>query len=149
MIEEWAEREKWCLDKLTLNGNLPLDIIEVAEVAKVFENKKKDILLEIYQNRYYKINKDKSTRFTTRLVSKHGIFSSNPESYQGENIKLLENAGLLEHDTCIPFLAKTQATGGSKAYAELRKWETLDVKILNRKEDKKCQKASLTKQMGE
>ena len=55
----------------------------------------------------------------------------------------------MEHDNCIPFLAQTQATGGSKADAELRKWETLDVKILNRKEDKKCQQASLTKQMGE
>ena len=149
VIEEWAEKEKWCLDKLTLNGNLPLDILEVAEVAKVFENKKKDILLEICQNRYYKINKDKSTRFTTRLVRKQGVFCSNRESYKGENIKLLENAGLVEHDNCIPFLAKTQATGGSKADAELRKWETLDVKILNRKEDKKCQEASLTKQMGE
>ena len=72
-----------------------------------------------------------------------------PESYKGENIKLLENAGLLEHDNCIPFLAKTQASRGSKADAELRKWETLDVNILNRKEDKKCQQASLTKQMGE
>ena len=149
VVEEWTEKEKWCLDKLTLNGNLPLDIIEVAEVAKVFENKKKDILLEIFGNRYIKINKDKSTRFTTRLVSKRGVFSFNPESYKGENIKLLENAGLLEHDNCIPFLAKTQASGGSKADAELRKWETLDLNILNRKEDKKCQQASLTKQMGE
>ena len=70
VVEEWTEKEKWCLDKLTLNGNLPLDIIEVAEVAKVFENKKKDILLEIFGNRYFKINKDKSTRFTTRLVRK-------------------------------------------------------------------------------
>ena len=149
VIEEWAEREKWCLDKLTLNGNLPLDIIEVAEVARVFENSKKDILLDIFGNRYHKINKDKSTRFTTRLVSKHGIFSSNPESYQGENIKLLENAGLLEHENCIPFLSKSRHSNKSKADAELRKWETLHVNILNRKEDKKCQQASLTKQMEE
>ena len=149
MILEWTEKEKWCLDKLTLNGNLPLDIIEVAEVARVFENGKKDILLEIFGNRYHKINKDKSTRFTTRLVSKHGIFSSNPESYQGENIKLLENAGLLEHENCIPFLSKSKHTGTSKADAELRKWETLDVKILDSKQDKKCQQAFLTKQMEE
>ena len=127
MVEEWTEKEKWCLDKLTLNGNLPLDIIEVAEVARVFENDKKDILLDIFGNRYHKINKDKSTRFTTRLVSKHGIFSSNPESYQGENIKLLENAGLLEHENCIPFLSKSRHSNKSKADAELRKWETLHV----------------------
>ena len=83
------------------------------------------------------------------LVSKHGIFSSNPESYQGENIKLLENAGLLEHENCIPFLSKSRHSNKSKADAELRKWETLHVNILNRKEDKKCQQASLTKQMEE
>jgi hypothetical protein len=83
-----AEKEKWCLDKLTLNGNLPLDILEVAEVAKVFENKKKDIMKkkDICQNRYYKINKKKSTRFPTRLVGKQGVFSSNRESYKGENV---------------------------------------------------------------
>ena len=69
LIKNWNEREKWCLDKLTFNGNLPLDIIEVAEVNKVFENGKKDIVLEINGNRYCKINKDNSTRFTTRLVS--------------------------------------------------------------------------------
>jgi hypothetical protein len=149
VVEEWTEKEKWCLDKLTLTGNLPLDIIEVAEVAKVFENEKKDILLEMFGNRYFKISKDKSTRFTTRLVRKRGVFSFNIESYKGENIKLLENSGLLEHDNCIPFLSKTQANGGSKADAELRKWETLDVNILNRKEDKKCQQLSLNKQIGE
>ena len=38
-------KENWCLDKLNLNGNLPLDIIEVVEVTKVFENKKKDVVL--------------------------------------------------------------------------------------------------------
>ena len=67
VIEKWLKKkkEKWCLDKLTLNGNLPLDIIEVVEVAKVFENMKKDIVLEIDGNRYWKVNKDKSTRFTT------------------------------------------------------------------------------------
>ena len=111
MVEEWKEKEKWCLDKLTLSGNLPLDIIEVAELAKVFENKKKDLLLEMFGNRYFKISKDKSTRFAKRLVSKRGVFSCNIESYKGENIKMLENAGLLEHDNCIPFLAKTQANG--------------------------------------
>ena len=148
MVEK-TEKEKCCLDKLTLNGNLPLDIIEVAEVSKEFENSKKDILLEIHGQRYYKINKDKSTRFTTRLVSKNGIFCFTKESYKGENIKLLENAGLLDHDNCIPFLAKIQNSKRSKADAELRKWETLDVNILNRKGDKKSQQASLTKHMEE
>ena len=44
------------------------------------ENRKKDILLEICGNRYFKISKDKSTRFTTQLVSKRGVYSYNIES---------------------------------------------------------------------
>jgi hypothetical protein len=55
----------------------------------------------------------------------------------------------VEHDNCIPFLAKTKDSHPSKADAELRKLETLDVNILNRKEDKKCQQESFYKQMGE
>ena len=35
VLEKWSEREKWALDKLTANGNLPLDVIEVAEVSKI------------------------------------------------------------------------------------------------------------------
>ena len=58
LVEKWLKdkKEKWCLDKLTLNGNLPLDIIEVVEVAKVFENNKKDIVLKIDGNRYWTIS---------------------------------------------------------------------------------------------
>ena len=39
LLEKWSEREKWCLDKLTLNGNLPLDIIETVEVCKIQSEK--------------------------------------------------------------------------------------------------------------
>ena len=47
VLETWSEREKWDLDTLTLNGNLPLDVIEVAEVSKIFYGKRKDAMLEI------------------------------------------------------------------------------------------------------
>ena len=63
LLERWSEREKWCLDKLTLNGNLPLDIIEAIEVCKILSEKKKDAVLEVSGNRYYKINKDNSSTF--------------------------------------------------------------------------------------
>ena len=54
-------KENWCLDKFNLNGNLPLDILEVVEVAKVFENKKKDVVLEITGVRYCKNKQDMQT----------------------------------------------------------------------------------------
>ena len=121
IINSWNEREKWCLDKLTFNGNLPLDIIEVVEVSKIFENEEKDLVLEITGNRYFKINQDKSTRYTTRLVSKGGVYSSNGGTLEGNN-ELLEKAGMLEHENCIPYLAKTKDSHTSKAEAEFKKF---------------------------
>ena len=150
VVEKWLkdEKEKWCFDKLTLNGNLPLDIIEVVEieVAKVFEKKKQDIVLEISGNRYFKINKDKSTRFTTRLVSRGGIYSC----YTGkENDKLLEKAGFVEHDNCIPFLARSKGSKASRADAELRNIGVLEINISNRKEEKKVQEEQFKEKHAE
>ena len=68
---------------------------------------KKDILFEICGNRYCMINKDKSTRFTTRLVSNGGVYSANDGTLE-ENDGLLEKAGMLEHDNCIPYLFKSR-----------------------------------------
>ena len=133
--EKWSEREKWCLDKLTLNGNIPLDIIEVNTISKtsIDDGKRKDDILEISGGRYYKINHDSSTNFTTRLVSKGGVYSCNNESIE-HNIKLLEKAGFLEHENCVPYLAKSKGTNKSKADAVLRKVDTsLRINVLGRK----------------
>ena len=148
IVENWMKnnKEKWCFDKLTLNGNLPLDLIEVREVEQDAEEEKDDILLEIVGNRYYKVNKDKSTRFTTRLVSNGGIYSCHTGK---ENVKLLEKAGFVEHENCIPFLARSKDSHTSKADAELRKDENLEVNILNRKEEKKVQKEQFKEKRAE
>merc|ERR1712030_308154 len=129
VIENWLKnnKEKWCLEKLTLNGNLPLDLIEVREVEQDAEDERDDILLEIDGTRYYKINKNKSTRFTTRLVSNGGVYSCHTGK---DNDKLLEKARFLEHDNCIPFIARSKGINASKANAELRKVDTLDVHLV-------------------
>ena len=134
VIERWSEREKWCLDKLTLNGNLPLDIIESNEVTKLFSGKKKDVILEICGYRYYKINVDNSTRFPTRLVSKGGVYSYNRDD---NNASLLEKSGFVDHVNCIPYLSKSAGTVASKADAELRKVEVLHVQMAPCTTDKK------------
>ena len=142
-IDNWtkSKKEKWCLDKLTLNGNLPLDIIEVAEVTKVLgtDKKDKDIILEIVGNRYFKINKDKSINFTTRLVTNKGIHSDYRQTYKDEIKDLLEKAGFSAHDNCIPFLAKSHANNKSKADAELKKVEAFEVNLHYYRRDKKKQ----------
>ena len=119
--ELWSEREKWCLDKLTLNGNLPLDVIDVVVLTKTTGVKqKKDAVVQISGSGYYKINADCSTAFTTRAVSHNGIYSCNNQSVE-VNTKLLEKAGFLDHENCIPYLATTKASKTHRVNVELRK----------------------------
>ena len=81
--------------------------------------------------RYYEIDKDSSSTFPTRLVSKGGVYSYNNDTLEN-NALLLQKAGFLEHENCIPYLAKTDGTKASKADAELRKVDVLDVNVLPR-----------------
>ena len=32
--KNWSERERWCLEKLTLNGNLPVDVFVINSITK-------------------------------------------------------------------------------------------------------------------
>ena len=132
--ENWSEREKWCLDKLTLNGNLPLDVIDINATTKIIslrgEKNKKDTLIELSGSRYYKINPDSSTLFRTRLVSKKGVYSFKKDSPEA-NLRLLENAGLVIHENCHPFLATSQASSTNKSDAELRKMHNLDIRVIS------------------
>merc|ERR1712208_205693 len=115
-------------------------------LAKVFQNKKKDSVLEIDGNRYWKVNKDKSTRFTTRLVSKGGIYSCHPGK---ENDKILEKAGFVEHGNCIPLLARSKDSHTSKANAEFKNNGVLEINIFNRKQDKKVQEEQFREKHAE
>ena len=123
VVERWSKRKKWCLDKLTLNGSLPLDEIETVELSKTFN------VLEISGNRYYKIYKDSSTNFSTRLVSNRGVYSKNIRSSEN-NVELLKKAGFLEHENCILYLANWLPTIASKADAELHKTGSSEVNIM-------------------
>ena len=134
--ENWVKKEDWCLEKLTLGGNLPLDVIDCSTISKTMstaiKNKEKvkkcDEMVEISGSRYLKLNPDKSIHFPTRLVSRNGCYSYNNASPE-VNAQLLLTAGFVEHENCVPFLAKIQANENSKTDAEFRKIEQLDVKV--------------------
>ena len=137
LYENWSDKEKWCLDKLTLNGNLPLDVIDINVITKTSttvkvrngtKSARHGEILEITGSRMIKVNPDKSTTFPTRLVSQKGYFSSNNASVE-INTTLLEKAGFLVHLNCIPYLAKSRANVKSKANAEFARVEILQVKI--------------------
>ncbi len=137
--EKWSEKEKWCLEKLTLNGNLPLDIIEISvlnrSVSSAINTKKTKILrceetLELTGTRFFKINPDFTTKFETRLVSRKGCYSYNKATEQN-NVLLLKKAGLIPHANCIPFLANTHANVKSKANMELRSVQSLEIMLPN------------------
>ena len=136
VIESWLEREKWCLDKLTLNGNIPLDVIDILVLGKKMgvvtkggrKVKRSDDILEIAGSRYFKFNPDHSVTLPTRLVSMKGCFSYNKASME-ENTMLMKTAGFVEHENCIPYLAKSQANVKSKANAEFKKVENLEIRL--------------------
>ena len=147
VIENWSQREKWCLENLTLNGNLPLDVIEVVEISKICigdekKKKKKDILLDICGNRYIKIKKDNSTLFTTRLVSKGGVYSCHRKAKKINN-DLIEKAGFIKHENCIPYLAPSKGSNTHKTDAELRKIEVLNVNVNPQTKEKTKNKSKI------
>ena len=85
-------------------------------------------MLEIRRNSYYKINKDSSTAFITRLVPNVGAYSYNRCSVL-HNAALLQKSGFVEYANCIPYQAKSKGTKNSQADAELRKVGYMDVNI--------------------
>ena len=68
------------------------------------------------------------------MVSNGGVYSCNTGK---ENYQLLEKAGFLEHENCIPFLARSKASATHKANAVLQWVEKLDVHLQFYKENKK------------
>ena len=139
IIENWYDSEnknekrwKYCLSNLTLNGNLPLDIIEASVLSRTARTVNKcirpDQMLEVTGTRYFKVHPDHSTRFKTRIVSKRGCYSYNKASVE-ENDALLAKAGLLEHTNCVPYLATSKASSTSKADATLCKMDEIKVQI--------------------
>ena len=69
---------------------------------------------------------------------------------KNKNNDLLQKAGFLENDNCIPFLAKHQASNRSKTDVELQKIETLDVHLQFHRENKKQREEKLKeKHVGE
>ena len=132
--ENWSEKEKWCLEKLTLNGNLPLDVIDIAVMTRTLQSekngskRKSNEILEITGTRYFKVNSDQGCNFTSRLVSKNGSYSFNIGTIES-NSALLEKAGFQEQPNCIPYLAKSKASGTSKVGAILKRVEILDVQL--------------------
>ena len=127
------ERERWCLANLTLGSKLPIDLIEVCDRVKTASGTKtkmkKDVLLDITVSRYFKSHTDGSVDFQTRLVSRKGVYCWSKGSKQ-DNMQLLENAGLLPHDHCIPYLAHVQANKNSKVDVALtRADQCLNLKL--------------------
>lgn len=131
-VEKWSEKEHWCLANLTLAAELPIDVIELCNRIKTTkgtkEQKTKGSILEITGARYFKHRSDGSTDFTTRLVSRGGVHSSNAENAD-KNKQLLENAGFIPHTHCYPFLAAVKGNKNSKADLQLSQAESFSVRL--------------------
>ena len=144
LINDFESKWKWVLENLTLNGNLPVDVIDINTWSTTMEQSKKtDYVVEVIGSRYFKAYPNKSSSFKTRLVSHKGCFSYTL-GLKEDMTSRLENAGFLPHNNCIPLLANTAANSNSKTTAELCKVEQLTIKLsdecLSRsRNDKSCQ----------
>ena len=129
LINEFESKWKWVLENLTLNGNLPVDVIDINTWSTTINKPKKmDFIVEVTGSRYFKAYPNKSASFKTRLVSHKGCFSYTP-GLKEDMESLLEKAGFLPHGNCIPLLANTAANSKSKTSAELCKVENLVIKL--------------------
>ena len=131
-MEHRSDKEQWCLSNLTLSAKLPVDIIEVCDrskaISKTGTTKSKNVYVDISGARYFKSRKDGGADFTTRLVSKRGIYSRY-EGSKEDNAFLLEKAGLVAHENCIPYLAHVKGSKTCKVDMKLCRADILDVKL--------------------
>ena len=126
-VEHWSEKERWCLGKLTLSFTLPLDAIEVCDrskaISKTGTTKSKDVYVNICEIGFFKNGTNANADFTTRLVSKGGLYSWY-EGSKEDNAFLLEKAGFIRHECCTPYLAHVKANPNCKVDMELFQVDT-------------------------
>ncbi len=125
-------KEKWCLGNLTLGSKLPLDVIEVCDRSRAMstkgKTKTKDTFIDISGTRCFKNLKNGDADFTTKLVSKGGVYSWH-EGSKEDNVFVLDKAGFVPHENCIPHLAQVQGNKYCKVDMELCRADILEVKL--------------------
>ena len=126
-IRKWSEKEMWSLANLTLNGNLPIDLIEILHVSKTGKGNDR---LQLSGARYFKVKPNGTNNFTTRLVSLRGVYTSF-NGTKTSNADLVEKAGLQSHVNCSPYLAHVQANLKSKIRAEFKMAQELGIVLPN------------------
>ena len=119
----------WSLANLTLNGNLPIDLIEILRVSKTGKGNDR---LQLSGVRYFKVMSDGSNTFTTRLVSHNGVFTSF-NGTESSNADLVKKAGLQPHVNCSPYLAHVKANLQSKVRAEFKMVQELNIVVPQQK----------------
>ena len=119
----------WSLVNLTLNGNLPIDVVEVNDSAFTYSKSRgRNKVLEVKGMRYFKHKEDGSSKFNTRLIAKNGVYGRREGGHE-DNASLLVKAGLVEHENCIPYLSRQSANKRSKPNGVLHRVEILEVHL--------------------
>ena len=126
-ISKWSEREMWLLANLTLNGNLPIDLIEVLRVSKTGKGNER---LQLSVARYFKLMSAGTNNFTTRLVCHNDLFTSF-NGMERSNADLVKKAGLQAHVNCSPHLTHVKANLQNKVRAEFQMAQELNIVVPN------------------
>ena len=116
-------RKSVSLKKLTLNGNLPVDVIVINSISKTDWRGKKNAVVELSGSRYDKVKPDGSPLFKTVSVSNVGVDTSDHKH------RLSKRAGLVAHEDCRPCFVNSQASLDDKGDAYLRKISDLKVRV--------------------
>ena len=147
LISKWSEKEMWSLVNLTLNGNLPIDVVEVNDSAFTYSKSRgRNKVLEVKGMRYFKYKEDGGSKFNTRLIAKNGVYGRREGSHE-DNASLLVKAGLVEHENCIPYLSRQPANKRSKPNGVLHRVETLEVHLPSAENVIKNTKIDLTQKV--
>ena len=133
LIENYSKNADWIIRNNTLNGNLPVDIVEITQVREVEEDGKKDFEISVAGDRFFKSDNG-SMLFETRLVSKKGLFSWSKKS-EAEAAAMIQHCGMIPHKNCVPIIATKAANTNSKVSLQLNKTEPLTITLQKKKKE--------------
>ena len=128
-VEEWNDQRGIALGHLTLNGTLPIDVIEVVpdkEYVGDRGNVDKNSKVRLVGKRLFKYTNEGDAEFYTQLISRRIVGRTAQKRQVAVSI---EASGLLPHANCIPHV---ECKHSGKKESRILFWEARSITKLTR-----------------